>query len=57
MYNDFTTQLNLHDGATKGRNHYILHKKMTAKQTWFDFDSLTETKEEGTLGFEFPGLP
>jgi len=57
VYNDFTTQLNLHDGATKGRNHYILHKKMTAKQTWFDFDSLTETKEEGTLGFEFPGLP
>eukprot|EP00555_Chaetoceros_dichaeta_P009436 CAMPEP_0198266960 /NCGR_PEP_ID=MMETSP1447-20131203/30898_1 /TAXON_ID=420782 /ORGANISM="Chaetoceros dichaeta, Strain CCMP1751" /LENGTH=547 /DNA_ID=CAMNT_0043957295 /DNA_START=109 /DNA_END=1748 /DNA_ORIENTATION=- len=34
IYAEFTTVLNLHDGATKGRKHYLLHKIMTENQTW-----------------------
>eukprot|EP00545_Synedropsis_sp_CCMP1620_P013436 CAMPEP_0119005790 /NCGR_PEP_ID=MMETSP1176-20130426/1932_1 /TAXON_ID=265551 /ORGANISM="Synedropsis recta cf, Strain CCMP1620" /LENGTH=576 /DNA_ID=CAMNT_0006957635 /DNA_START=31 /DNA_END=1757 /DNA_ORIENTATION=- len=33
MYNDFTTSLNLQDGATRGRNHYLLCKDLR-KPTW-----------------------
>ncbi len=51
MYAEFTTKLNLHDGATKGRNHYLLEKKITEKQTWLD---PMMKKNIGTLGFDIP---
>jgi len=51
VYSDFTTQLNLHDGATKGRNHHFLQKKITKKQTWLDYKE-PEEKDRGVLGFE-----
>lgn len=33
FYKEFTKSLNLHDGATKGRNHYLMHKNMR-QPTW-----------------------
>lgn len=51
IYSDFTTQLNLHDGATKGRNHHFLQKQITKKQTWLDYKE-PEEKDRGVLGFE-----
>jgi len=56
IYNEFTTQLNLHDGATKGRNHYMLQKKITKQQTWFEPELLPENNEQGFIGFEVPDL-
>jgi hypothetical protein len=35
MYREFTTVLNLHDGATRGRNHYLLVKHLRTV-TWFE---------------------
>ena len=34
MYAEFTTSLNLHDGATKGRRHYLLYKDLVRNPTW-----------------------
>lgn len=34
MYAEFTTSLNLHDGATKGRRHYLLYKNLIRNPTW-----------------------
>jgi len=33
---EFTTRLNLHDGATKGRNHYLMEKHLIDSPTWFE---------------------
>mmetsp|Transcript_12966 Transcript_12966/g.19810 ORF Transcript_12966/g.19810 Transcript_12966/m.19810 type:complete len:109 (-) Transcript_12966:3-329(-) len=33
-YDEFTFKLNLHDGATRGRNHYLLCKNTVAHPTW-----------------------
>lgn len=49
IYSEFTTALNLQDGATKGRKHYLLHKTMTECQTW-----LPSSYNRSTLGFEIP---
>jgi len=49
IYSEFTTALNLHDGATKGRKHYLLRKTMTECQTW-----LPPTLNRSTLGFDLP---
>ena len=35
MYREFTTTLNLHDGATRGRNHYLLVKHLRTA-TWLE---------------------
>lgn len=35
IFLEFTTKLNLHDGATKGRNHYLMSKDLRAP-TWFE---------------------
>ena len=35
MYREFTTSLNLHDGATRGRNHYLLVKHVRPA-IWLD---------------------
>jgi len=34
MFSEFTTKLNLHDGATKGRNHFLLYKDLVKRPTW-----------------------
>lgn len=35
LYHQFTESLNLHDGATKGRNHHLLYKHLTPEgPTW-----------------------
>ena len=52
VYNDFTTKLNLHDGATKGRNHHLLHKKIQEQQTWIEPELKEEKDERRVLGFE-----
>lgn len=48
-YAQFTRSLNLHDGATKGRNHYLLAKDLH-EPMWLP--EKVETYERGTLGFE-----
>ena len=53
VYQEFTTSLNLHDGATKGRRHYLLSKELSPSQTWREPDLLDETPS-GNLGFEIP---
>jgi len=35
IFLEFTTKLNLHDGATKGRNHHLMAKDLR-QSTWFD---------------------
>lgn len=34
MYQEFTTSLNLQDGATKGRKHYLMYKHIVNHPTW-----------------------
>lgn len=47
MFSDFTRSLNLHDGAMKGRNHFLLYKDIV-QPTW-----LPEIEtQRGTLGIE-----
>lgn len=49
MYEEFTRSLNLHDGATRGRNHYLLMKNLL-QPTWLpDYEFEIQT---GTLGFD-----
>lgn len=43
MFAEFTTSLNLHDGATKGRRHYLLYKNLIRNPTW-----LPEADEDTT---------
>jgi ribosomal protein S18 acetylase RimI-like enzyme len=52
MYQEFTRSLNLHDGATKGRNHYLLMKDLLPP-TWLP-ESYMQQRESrtGTLGFD-----
>ena len=45
IFADFTRSLNLHDGATQGRNHFLLRKNMK-EPTWLPLP------EKGTLGFD-----
>ena len=40
VYKEFTTSLNLHDGATKGRKHHLLCKKISKHQTWLSTAAL-----------------
>jgi RimJ/RimL family protein N-acetyltransferase len=51
VYNEFTASLNLHDGATRGRNHYLLHKHIL-EPTWLPGEDSQNDFERGTLGFE-----
>ena len=61
MFAEFTTSLNLHDGATKGRRHYLLHKDLALNPTWLQVRE--ECAERGnsiskvntaTWGFDIP---
>lgn len=36
MFREFTTSLNLHPGATKGRDHFLYYKDLTDEPTWHD---------------------
>jgi len=49
VFKEFTTKLNLQDGATKGRIHHLLHKTISYHQTWFEASTIKTTKH--TLGF------
>lgn len=58
MYAEFTTSLNLHDGATKGRRHYLLYKNLIRNPTWLPDREETAGRRGGsrinsaTWGFE-----
>ena len=63
MYREFTKSLNLHPGATKGREHFLLYKNVVSEPTWLEdtavqnnvHDSRGRTNELiGVLGFEIP---
>jgi len=58
MYMEFTTSLNLHPGATKGRDHFLFYKNLVPEPTWLppDLTITVENKTElvGSLGFEIP---
>jgi hypothetical protein len=51
-YFEFTKSLNLHDGATKGRNHFLLEKHLCDDPTWLPMDDTTVSVNTGTLGFD-----
>jgi ribosomal protein S18 acetylase RimI-like enzyme len=51
-YFEFTRSLNLHDGATKGRNHFLLEKHLCDEPTWLPMADTTVRLNTGTLGFE-----
>ena len=44
MFEEFTTRLNLHDGATKGRNHYLMEKHLTDSPSWIDVGEAADAK-------------
>ena len=66
MYREFTKSLNLHPGATKGREHFLLYKNMVNDSTWLDDSSVHYDSQDwfvqssrsnelvGILGFEIP---
>ena len=49
MYQEFTTSLNLHDGATRGRCHHLLCKHLCPNPTWLE-DEKDERHYSGTSG-------
>ena len=51
IYHEFTTSLNLHDGATKGRNHFLMYKHLVTNPTWLESDE-NIVKEPSILGFQ-----
>jgi ribosomal protein S18 acetylase RimI-like enzyme len=57
MYREFTRSLNLHPGATAGREHFLLCKDLTPNPTWLtETASLTKRQGQlvGSLGFDIP---
>lgn len=56
MFDEFTTSLNLHDGATKGRKHFLLCKHLCEKPTWLPVDGSEFNASARSLvfGFEIP---
>lgn len=53
MFKEFTTLLNLHPGATKGRNHHLMSCDLTTSPTWFE-ESESDSRHSAPLGFEVP---
>ena len=53
MYQDFTTSLNLQDGATKGRNHFLLCKQLT-KPNWSEMSPNESAKVGVMMGIQVP---
>ena len=54
MYLEFTTSLNLHPGATKGRNHVLLCTNLTSFPNWIDDPKPHRPEFVCALGFEIP---
>jgi ribosomal protein S18 acetylase RimI-like enzyme len=60
MYLEFTTSLNLHPGATKGRDHFLFYRNLTPEPVWLDEEIAKEQEIlrkadlVGVLGFEIP---
>lgn len=56
MYMEFTTSLNLHPGATKGRDHFLYCRHLTKNLTWSSNLKASNNRKEllSTLGFEIP---
>jgi len=54
IFGEFTTKLNLHDGATKGRNHYLLYKDLTPYPTWINaaVEQQKESQHSNCFGFD-----
>lgn len=52
LFDEFTTSLNLHDGATKGRKHFLLYKHLTSSPTWLPLQE-SSTYGVNALGFEY----
>lgn len=56
----FTRSLNLHDGATNGRNHYLFYKHLrnptilSNDVLWYDEDSDDKSKQKQQMGFKMP---
>ncbi len=48
IFLEFTTKLNLHDGATKGRNHYLLCKDLK-QPTWFQIPDEEQIMKEPSM--------
>lgn len=48
IFLEFTTKLNLHDGATKGRNHYLLCKDLK-QPTWFQIPDEEQLVKEPAM--------
>ncbi|KAG7361097.1 N-terminal acetyltransferase [Nitzschia inconspicua] len=55
IFKEFTTKLNLHDGATKGRRHFLMSKDLKSP-TWLeDIETMHRPirgQQQGTLGIE-----
>lgn len=60
MYTEFTKSLNLHPGATKGREHFLMCKNVFSDPIWLkdthnsDCSSDRLSELVGVLGFEIP---
>jgi ribosomal protein S18 acetylase RimI-like enzyme len=54
MYYEFTKSLNLHPGATKGRDHVLLCSNLTSKVNWCEGKRQRRHELVGSLGFEIP---
>ena len=61
MYLEFTTSLNLHDGATKGRKHFLMCKHLITCPTWLPLvhekeNSIESSKALATTATDFSAL-
>lgn len=64
IFSEFTRKLNLHDGFTKGRKHFLLAKDLKTP-TWNDYDTSkfpspgleVDVNRRGTLGIEVEVSP
>ena len=67
MHLEFTKSLNLHPGATKGREHFLLYKNLVEESTWLDDSHVNDGTLDGSshsssrsnelvnvLGFDIP---
>jgi ribosomal protein S18 acetylase RimI-like enzyme len=62
LFTEFTRSLNLHPGATQGRDHFLFYKDLVPKPTWLRNDEAVAKEAQhsrhqapvGVLGFEIP---
>jgi ribosomal protein S18 acetylase RimI-like enzyme len=53
IFGEFTTKLNLHDGATKGRKHFLLFKDLTPNPTWINTGAVEQQNSQTSNCFGF----